>query len=321
MAALFLIVSFHGGAESFRGEVVAIEEIDAEAERSATLALGEVFLVRPDPSEPFIVGLELDLDVSGPPARYAGEFALQVYGNVAGPHISGLRDLEGRRIALVPITAPRRQYIILPTRLSDPPDGTADDTVLDRVELQTDEWFALQLVPLMKNLPQDPTSIALPISASPRLATVGGLLVEIESLLATDADIEGDETYTLLLDGDEIPAGELLELQPGIYLLELRSTEFVERSENVGIERGRVTRMTVELERPKASVRFSVPTIAEILVNGNRVANDATELDLEPGPHTFLIRLGDFSVSRQVFLNPEETYEIGVELDFFVRSD
>jgi hypothetical protein len=127
-----------------------------------------------------------------------------------------------------------------------------------------------------------------------------------------DGDDRGDDRSRL---------GEEITLLPGLHRVAVRSEEFENESLTFGVERGRVTDLRVELQRPRSTLRVDAPEPAELFVNGERVGEGRRSLSLPPGEHTLLFRLGDYSVSRKIVIEPKQDYEISLSLDILVRED
>jgi hypothetical protein len=125
---------------------------------------------------------------------------------------------------------------------------------------------------------------------------------------------------TISLDGDPVSPDELMEVDPGIYRLEAQAGDFLAYTSNVGIERGRVRTVVLEATEPQATVRLSVPSVADVYWNGNLVVS-RRDMSVSPGIHSLIVRLGDFSVSRKVELAANERYVIGIDLDILLNQD
>lgn len=301
-------------AESYRGNVISLLDVSPDTQSSYTVGEGDIVVFSFPNEEPFIDGVEIRVEI--PPSYRAppGAFGLLIFTNTERPLQSGLLDLEGTRTGLIPLTDRRQQFIRIPLKERSSDSSGADSVVTYFNAIPGEAAGAIQLVPLMKGMPAEAMNQEVSVTFQPILAPVGGLYVQ----LVSDTEVK---EVSLSVDGISMEPEEVVELEPGIYHVELRAEGFLDVNENVGIEAGRVSRIALPLEPPMAEVRFSAPSNAEIFVDGRRTPLGSTSLSLEPGEHTMLIRVGDFSVSRKVFLSPEEEYEIGVELDFFVRTD
>nr|MDA3949973.1 hypothetical protein [Spirochaeta sp.] len=88
---------------------------------------------------------------------------------------------------------------------------------------------------------------------------------------------------------------------------------------NVGINRARIEEVVLTAEIPRAAIRINVPSVADVFWNGERVTDRS--LSVEPGIHTVLIRLGDFSLSQQLELEPNGEYEVGMDLDILLKQN
>jgi hypothetical protein len=301
--------------ESFRGSVVGFAVVGPGSVYSEEIGAGDVIVVSLTDDQPFVRGFEVTLNIPTGSSGFPGNYAVHLYRRVDAPNTSGPATIVGQQVASWPITAGGRQFLVVPFDQERSRLSAANTRVADTVDAGEDLPMAVQLVPIMKGMNAAVASQRLPLQIKPILASVGGLVVDINP---PDNEIE-PSSLRVTVDGWPVPAGEVVELDPGIYPVTISSPEVVDQHRNVGIEAGRLTRVAFALERPMARVRLTVPSVAQVLMDGRSVNQET--LTLNPGEHTLLIRLGDYSLSRKILLEGESDYEIGLSLDIFVRKD
>lgn len=302
-------------AQSFRGEIHAQHRFEDASTYTTTLGSGEVLLLSFPADARFFAGLRVEIrtaQASAPP----GTFTATVWSSVDADSTEGVATFAGQQIGTLPVVRPR-QSMLIPTE-----SGTA--LTADAGEFRTREInpslgpVAVQLVPVMKGATDAALAIRYEISVSPVLRSVGGVVVELsgesELVRATRSEL------TLTLDDAPISLDEVIERTPGIYRLTATAGDYLDVTVNVGVDRGEIRTITLEPTEPRAQVRINLPNVAELYWNGALV-QDTTPLTVAPGTHSLLIRLGDFTLTRQVTLEANQRYDIGLDLDILFNED
>lgn len=311
---LFLATSV--SAQSFRGEVVSRETVRPHEQIEISLSGGQIAVIQFDRSVRFIAAVAAEISSDSENAR-PGAFTLASYAGVDVPQREGVVDVAGRSLRAIPVRAARRNRVLLPVRDGAPPTEEAGQIVTEPIDPSVGA-VAFQLVPIMKGMRDEDLAATYTLRVSAVLRSVGAIRIE----LTGDPDIVELATADLqmFLDGRPIEPNTMIERPPGIYRLRATAGDYISYTSNVGVEIGRLREIRLEAVRPQATVRLSVPSVAEVYWNG-RLASDERELVVEPGTHSLMIRLGDFSVSRRLELAANESYEVGVDLDILLKQD
>lgn len=309
-----VLLPFGIPAENFRGETLEPVEISNPGSLEFRLTAGQVLLVRPGDDYPFLAGLEILVDAR---AQTIGQdYALSVFGSVDPPAAAGINNLVGVELASTVLTASGRTTIVIPYRGSSGLAPVPGATVTAQTDPATGA-IAVQLVPIMKGMTTEALDRSVPIRVRPILRQLGGLRVRLDGVSSVvDRALE---TLRLEIDGRPVAPNTLLELPPGIYRLRATADDLLDYTENIGVEVGRIEDVVLPVEEPQAQVRFVVPSVAEVFFDGERIRGRS--ITVSPGIHTVLIRLGDFSVSRQMTLDRDGTYRVGLDLDILVNRD
>lgn len=318
LAILTLALSMPAGmpGQSFRGEVVLRDEITTTSRAGTTLGVGQLAVIAVAPEALRFVE-SLVIEVTPPEAAPpTGSFSVGVFGSVDAPAETGVVNLAGVPLTTVPLGAGRSR-IVVPFRDSLDVTPAAGSTRTGLADPNTGA-VAVQLIPVAKGLSESAARAGYAVSITPNLRAVGAL----EITLSGDQSIlpEAREILSVTLDGVPVDIDTVLERTPGIYRLEARAGDYLEYTSNVGIDQGRIHRMTLEAREPRATVRLSVPSVAEVFWNGEFM-EQRESFTVAPGRHDVVIRLGDYSVSRRVSLEVNETYEVAINLDILLNRD
>lgn len=308
---LTVLTVFPLSAQSFRGDVVRFVVIHPRSTASVEVFPGQVVVLSFDPGQPYVHGFEVEVVAA---EAQDGSVAVNIVQLKEVPTVTGIADLEGPLLLSHPFADGRRQLVVTPTTAAGEPVRRTGLVVSAPIDRTRGAAAGVQIVPIMKG-GRTPLAQRYTLEIRPLLAAEGGLRVEVSppdnGVIPADLRIQ--------LNGTIIVPDQITSLAPGIHRLSVQGSTIVPVARNVGIEAGILTSLNVQLERPMARVRFSVPSVAEAFLNGERVLG--TTVMVEPGEHVVLIRLGDSTISRRLTLQGQRVYEIGLELDIFLKSD
>lgn len=314
---ILVLVTPDATSQSFRGEVSRRVDLVANGSVELEMGAGQIVLLAPtEESRRFVNGVDIVVS-SISPALPSGAFTVAVFGGVDVPAGDGYVNLAGTSLGTIPPSTGNRYRIHVPFSAGSRVSSEAGLTVTSPADLNTGP-VAIQLVPIMKGMNEDALAATFRVEISPRLRPVGALIVS----LSGDPSVvdRASSVLTVNLDGAPIQPDQLVELEPGIYRLEAEAGDFLEYTSNVGIERGRVRTVVLEATEPQATIRVSVPSVADVYWNGNLLVS-RRDVSVSPGTHSLMVRLGDFSVSREVELAANERYVIGIDLDILLNQD
>jgi hypothetical protein len=288
-----------------------------EPEQTTTVALtsGEVAVIAVPSERIFTSGIALQVrtpEIPIPP----GVFTLAVYGAVDAPADGGIVTIAGALRDRIPLGTGRAVQVSIPFAGYDAPAVPAGTRVVTGIDPGIGA-IGFQIVPAAKGMQPELLETVFDIEVEAILRPVGALSVEVTG--ESDTVSEARDLLSLTIDGRPIDPDVLTELPPGIYRLDASAGDLLSYAANVGIERAEITRVVLEAERPKAQVRINVPSVAEVFWNGSR--RTERTLTVEPGTHTVLIRLGDFSLSRRIDLEAHGEYEVGIDLDILLKQN
>jgi hypothetical protein len=302
--------------QNFRGVVDRFDLPEPNSIHEATLTGGTVAVIDVSGDRRFTSGINVRIRSRSSVPIQPGQFTVALYSAVDAPDESGVVTLAGSLIDRFPVTNASTIEIVVPfAGYTAPavPAGTRNVNPID----PTIGAIGIQLVPSGKGMSSETMSTEFSIEVAPVLRPVGGIFVELNG----EPDVVADalERLSLEIDGNSVEVGQVIEVPPGIYRLTANADDLLSYTANVGVERASIREVTLTVERPRARVRLSVPSVADVFWNGERTTGST--LSVEPGIHTVLIRLGDFSLSRQLELEPDGDYEVGVDLDILLKQN
>ncbi len=316
LAVIFLIAALSSPeAQSFRGNPVPVE-LPGPGSVETSLGSGDVAVIAVPADSRFITGLDIRIRPATDAVIAPGLFSVVVYAAVDAPATEGTVTIAGNRKARFPITSASSLPVVVSF------SGAERQVVPAGTQLITDVdpkigAIGVQIVPTAKGMSQELLDTVFSLRLAPVLRPKGGLIVHLGG--DEDAIPQAVEVLEIKVDGRTVKPEVIQEFDPGIYRLTAHAGDYLSYTANVGIERGRVREETLIIRRPRATVRINVPSVAEVFWNGELIS--PSEISVESGEHTLLIRLGDFSLSKKVYLEPNGDYQLGVDLDILLKQN
>jgi len=311
---LFLCVfTPFAGAQSFRGEVVVVDTLPKEESQTYEITGGQVVVLQ-EPAHPhWIEALEISVKSAGQRAIPLGAFSLVVFTHVdVDEHPSpGIVSIAGRQRESVTLVG-RQQSVRVPVR-----NRTTGAVANSSVPLYQGH-LGVQVIPIMKGIPPDVANTLFTITITPQLSMRGG----IEVFITGEAELvaRADRELELRVNNHPVERNGITVMPPGIYRLTARLGDNLEIARNVAVEAATVTEVLLELESAWASLRFNLPELAEVFIDGEQI-DTRQEATRSPGTYGLLIRVGEYTIRRQIQLGPRELHEVGLDMDILVRRD
>ncbi len=303
-------------AQSFRGNVILLEVPEPDNYVEISFGSGDVAVISVPDDQIFTSGLDIRVrppsDRSFPP----GMFSVVVYTAVDAPHEDGVVTIGGIQKERIPVSSSSSLPLVVTFTGADRPTVPAGTRLISDADPGIGD-IGIQIVPTAKGMSQELLETIFTLRLAPVVRSKGGLIVHIDG--EEKAVTEAMEVLSIFVDGEPLEAGAVGEFSPGIYRLTAEAGDYLSYTANVGVERGIIRELTLTARQPRARVRINVPSVAEVFWNGELISEK--ELSLEPGIHILLIRLGDFSLSRQVDLEPNGDYQLGVDLDILLKRN
>lgn len=263
----------------------------------------------------FVQGFEIE--VKSPPAALAmpGSIAWEMWKQVDPVPDKSRFSYDGTRILSQVLPARAGVVFQIPTRgdndLKDSPYSTLLPTVVDPASFP----FVFRLVPITKGSTPDLEKARFSVRIRPLFSEEGGLRLSFKYPAGVE---KGD--FSVQIDGTPADPSAVLTLAPGSHALHVSSSSYREESRSFVIEQGRVLDLPIELEDTTPLLVVEAPDSAVLLLDGIRLDRAKTSFAVEPGEHTVLCRIGDYSMSRKFTAYRGKTYRLVLSIDLAVQE-
>ncbi|TVR93391.1 MAG: hypothetical protein EA428_02180 [Spirochaetaceae bacterium] len=314
-------------ADVIQGPVENRLDLDLAAGTPITIELGleEIAVINPVGDPRFLNGIEIEVAIPADAREFPGSLALLVLRNIAESAASqGARRIEGDRVILQPFPSGSRFFTALPTSIEHEFRSSATLEVAQSITSSGEMPIAVSIQPVMKGISRRAAAARVRLTIRPVTRNQGGLVLRFQDIdgNAIEYDDERLIATELRLDGENLVLSDLPVLRrPGLHRVSFRGEMWKEQSFTVGIERGSITTASIRLEPAVAKLFLSAPEGTEVFINGRDVTGINDVVELLPGEHTLLFRIGDHTVTRRIRVEPSREYKVSLSLDILVNED
>lgn len=309
IVAFFLLTSF-ACADSVRGTLAGY----ATSESTAKFTAGDLVAIDFDEFPELVAAYVIEISIPEAVRQLRGAYAVYVYRRVSPrPDVSNTR-YSGLTVDFFLIPPSSRFSVLLPLVSGFRQENSIDTITVDRTFIAADFPVIVSILPIMKGIPSGTKESIYELYLRPVYREKGALVLRYSQ------DQSQILPFELLIDDTVVSsATETFVLDPGFHKVSLISGHYANKTLSVAVEKGLYSSVTVPLEPLKSLVTISAPDAAIISLDGKALApGDRSNLHLEPGDHTVLIRIGDYSLSRSFAAKPGESYLIELEMDISI---
>lgn len=316
---LLVGILFPIGAKNFRGPVldaVVIKEIQ-DYSKQVSLSVGELLPLQLDSSGELLEGILVEISLTERLKRYSDSFGLMLYYNVNPVPVKNILDYSGKTLfsEVFPLMNKISLYIPLKRGTGEAFRGIGK-YVASPV---TPGGFPLVLTVefVMKGVPDSVLRLPFRLKISPVLKKVGFL-----TPLIIKPEEKSDEKIEFYIDDSPYDPEETpIALESGLHTLLVISEAFKEESRSFSIETGETTEVEIALEVEKPEVKIDALPGTLIFIDGNKIDEISEEgIDLAEGEHAFLFKIGDYSVSRNIYIKNGKKYNFSLFFEIDVKE-
>ena len=312
-------------AEEFRAnpkELVTVTPEDTEGV-AVPLLLGDLLYISAQDPHAFIEGVELEVKPPAAAVRESFSISVTIHHASASFPGPGAALISGDTLLEEELRPANRYFYRLPLRGGVHFQPQADTTVVDStIALSEERPITIGFWPRMKGLPSAIQEGSFLVTVRPVLANRGGARVDLlDERTNTPISLDEAEPY-LEIDGEAVPIEEEIHFLPaGLHRIRFESSRYMPGEATFAVEPGQINRVRMRLKTLTTEVAFSLPEETEVYFNGNPVDHGEGVAELPVGEHLVVLELGGFTVQRTITLEAGRTYELGLDLDVFLKEN
>ncbi len=319
--AVFLAFSaVRAEGEGVRTVVAAVLRISAERPEgeSASLGYADAVAVYLENPSPFIQGIEITLRIPKPMQSAQGAFAWTLYRSVRPAPSEDQVAYDGDRVLSQALPARAGLVLQIPVSsrhsLRTSPYATVLPVVLDAKALPA--LFKLSV--LTKGLSPEQERALYQVSVKPLFTDEGALRLT----LLHPEDLPKALPPNVYIDEKRIDTwNDLILLRKGTHTLQVSGEGVRDETRTFAVEPGKIFSMEIRLQGTKPVLFFEAPANAVITLDDQAVDHaSSVRLTVEPGEHTVVCRIGDYTIVRKFSAVRGKTYHIVFAVDVQIQE-
>ena len=314
LVAALLILGYAALAlESFRVTRSLTVRIDGERLDAVTVSMGYndgLAIILPQ-DNPFIKAVEIEVKTPESIALFQGAMAYALYTGLSPLPDGEAIDFSGNRLFMEMLPSMLSFALQVPLREGHGLKTDPYTAVLSEVPSPESLPLFFRLFPIMKGLPDDFEAAVFTVRIKPVLIDEGALLLSI-------VYPDGREGAALSVRIDEKAVSnpeKVLLLLPGEHNLAVSAAKCRTEVRTFIIERAKVLELAVELKDSSPTLSFASPDNVLVSLDGVPVADPRGALKIEPGRHTVMFSVGDYSLQRQFTAEEGRDYTVSMTMD------
>ncbi|MCL2293605.1 MAG: hypothetical protein FWC36_01885 [Spirochaetes bacterium] len=322
----FLIIVHFSFSETIRGQVRDIVIIDAEPGRvsEVTLSSESMFAIVLNRQESGPVRIQLEVRIPETLRSHPSIFALFFYNNITPAPERNISNYRGNLIKYAVLPSRQSVHFIdiflkhQPTRAEIIP-GT--ETITPRDFRGSPLPMLITMLPVMKGMPNHLLNETVRVRITPFFPESAYLTINVFERSRSAPDGRGSRIsdYRLFIDNTPHNPGSNLRLPVGLRRVRIEKDGYTAFEESIVIRSNENNTITALLTSELPHVLIQAPPETEIFING-RLQTQREFSNLAAGEHTFVFRLGEYSISRRITLERNKRYLIDLLLDITVTE-
>ncbi len=315
----FLLLVFplcHAATESLRGPVVAVLE-PGSSSNQASFAAGDLVVIGPGSADMMSAAIKVEIGIPAPVRDYRGAYAVYLYSRVSPSPSFENKNYRVQAVEFLLLPPSSRFTLYLPLSADFVTEESFDISLVDTVLNKKDFPLILAILPVMKGLPSEISETVFDVEVTFAPASLG--------VLRYNLIFPGEDhlPYSVAVDGvSKRGAGQEIPLTEGLHNLSITSPHYVDKTVTFSIEAGSYTDLDVALEAKASRVITEVPEGTRIFLDGAPIEiTDPAGLEIEPGEHTVVFKIGDYSLTKSFSVLPGTACTLSVDMEINVKID
>ncbi len=321
IVAVFLVLAFKAFAsENIRVTKAFEARIDSALSNDVSLSIGYndgILIVLPKDLT-FIKAVEIEVKLPTAVLNFPSSMAYALY-TTQHPEspIEKTVDFSGQKLVME-VLPPKITFTMqVPLRKNHGLKTDPYTEVLAEIPPENGLPLFFRLLPIMKGLPDNFERALFSVKIKPILADEGGLVLSIAlpDNLVNNGNIHGSRLSVRIDEKSILEPEKMQLLSHGEHHLAVSADKCRTEVRTFTIERGKITRLSVEMKDAAPTVSFVSPSNVQVLLDGKPVANPRGMHKIETGRHTVMFSVGDFSVQRQFSAEEGKDYSVSMIVD------
>ncbi len=312
---VFFSAIYPAAADSVRGPVAAL--LDVGSENAFTrFGPGDLIIVGATSANAMHAAIKIELEIPDAVKHFRGAYAVYLYKKVTPPPTPGNDNYRAEAIEFLLLPASTRFTLYLPITKDFTAEESFDVAIVDTLVHSNDFPVIIAVLPVMKGIPSRIMESVFTVKLSFAPSSLGTLRLV---LVFPDKD---ELPHTVAIDGNiKSSPRDGFVLQEGLHTLAITSPHYSDETVTFTIDAGGYTDLRIELEGRSSRFIAEVPEGTRIFLDGKQIETPGADgMEIEPGEHTAVLKIGDYSLNKVFTVLPGTTCTLSVDIEILVNS-
>jgi hypothetical protein len=311
----FFSCIYSASGDSVRGPVAALLDVGAEA-AYARFGPGDLIVIDSSAAGDMHAAIKIEIEIPNAARDFRGAYAVYLYKEIKPPPTIANESYRANAVEFLLLPPSSRFTLYLPLTANFAVDESFDVSIIDTRMSAGDFPIIIALLPVMKGIPTRIAESVFGVEVSFAPSSLGTLRLDLV--------FPDEETlpHTIMIDGDAKSAerGEFV-LPEGLHTLEITSPHYTDELVTFTAEAGGYTDLRIELEARASRLIAEVPEGTRVFLDGELIETPGADgMEIEPGEHTAVFKIGDYTLSRSFSVLPGTTSTLSVDMEIQVNS-
>jgi hypothetical protein len=308
------------GAEGIRTSVAGTVLIDPSRAEGETIGLrfNEAVGVVLPAETLFVQGIEFELRLPKALQGFESTVAWTVYSSVQPEPSVDRLDFNATRIISQPLPPRVSMVIQIPVVERHELRSGPFVTVIPKLLKASDFPLMFKLAPIGKGFGSGLESVEFRLAIRPVLTDEGGI-----SLSCSFPEGAEPVPYLVFIDDRRVEdISKTIVTRKGARVVRVSAEGYREEVVSLSIEAGAISTISVKLVPDAPRLQFEAPTGSIISLDGIPVPPESfDELAIEPGEHTIVYRIGDYTITRKFVAARGKTYRVVMSVELSIQAE
>lgn len=264
----------------------------------------------------FVQGFELELKLPRAAIGVPGGFAYELWKDISPVPDKNRYDYRGQRIITQPLPPYAGIVLQIPIRKDFDIPSSPYATLIPTVVEAKDFPFIFKLLPIAKGFGSDMESARFHVHIRPILSDEGALNLKLRF-----PEGSKDRFVTVTIDDKPVDISSSIVLSSGVHHLHISSESYRDENRSFVLQQGQTLDLTVDLQDTIPVAFIDAPDSAFVSIDGVKIDQVAKpEFTLEPGEHTIVCRIGDYTITRKFTAYRGKTYRLILSVDLHIQE-
>lgn len=265
----------------------------------------------------FLEGLEIKFEIPEALASYRDSVACTLYSSISPTPVAEKIDYAGTRCFVQTLPGRLSWVLQIPFTENNKFKANSYTTIADTVPDISSGVIFLRLQPVMKGIPEEASSAVINAQIKPLFINKGKLDIKLTS--ETEDEIKN---CSIFIDDEPVTyTNKGILLDTGIHNISIISEFYRNEVRTVRIDQAKTTELNIQMKSVDPTLILTAPDGTEVYLDEEVFTKLGEEVLISEGDHKIRLILGDYEVTKKVFIQKGRTYKINLSVDLQINEE